>query len=69
MVFDGNLLDYTPGKVSSEWASSGVNGITTLNSGNETFYVRKINTIPEPATIFILAIALIALAGHKKKLG
>ncbi len=69
MVFDGNLLDYTPGKVSSEWASSGVNGITTLNSGNETFYVRKINTIPEPATIFILAMALIALAGHKKKLG
>jgi len=69
MVFDGNLLDYTPGKVSSEWASSGVDGTTTLAGGNETFYVRKTIKslpVPEPSSIFIFAIALIALAGRRK---
>ncbi|OUR59931.1 hypothetical protein A9Q74_15440 [Colwellia sp. 39_35_sub15_T18] len=71
VVFDGNLLDYTPGKVSSEWASSGVDGSQVLGSGNETFYVRTtiINNpapIPEPSTLMIFALALIALASKKR---
>lgn len=71
VVFDGNLLDYTPGKVSSEWASSGVDGSQVLGSGNETFYVRTTLTnnpapIPEPSTLMIFALALITLAGKKR---
>lgn len=69
VVFDGNLLDYTPGKVSSEWASSGVDGTSTIGGGNETFYVRKTIKslpVPEPSTILTFALALIVLAGRKK---
>ncbi len=69
VVFDGNLLDYAPGKVSSEWASSGVDGSQVAGSGNETFYVRKTitnNPVPEPSTLMIFALSLIALVSRKK---
>lgn len=66
MVFDGNIFDYTSGKVSSSWASAGEDGIQTNGAGNETFYVRKTLTstpkpIPEPLTNIIFSTALIAL--------
>jgi hypothetical protein len=65
-VFDGNLLDYTPGKVSSHWVSAGVDGSSVGGNGNETFYVRKTFTnkptpIPEPLSILLFASALILL--------
>lgn len=67
MVFDGNLEDYTNGKVSSRWASTGVDGKTTPGSGHETFYVRKtITSVPEPSTLMIFALGLIALATKKR---
>ena len=72
MVFDGNLLDYAPGKVSSYWISAGVDGSNVIGGGNETFYVRKTFTqnppqpVPEPSTLMIFALGLIALASKKR---
>ncbi len=67
VVFNGNLLDYTPGKVSSEWVSSGVDGSEVDGSGNESFYVRKnITSVPEPTTLLIFSMAILALASRKK---
>ena len=72
-VFNGNLLDYAPGKVSSTWASSGIDGTATLGGSNETFYVRKTITptndptpVPEPSTLMIFAFGIIALASKKR---
>jgi len=71
VVFDGNLLDYVPAKVSGEWASSGVDGSQIIGSANETFYVRTTITnnpapIPEPSTLMVFALAIIALASKKR---
>lgn len=72
-VFDGNLLDYTPGTVKSNWISAGVDGSGIGGGGNETFYVRKSSTsangptpVPEPSTLMIFALGIIALASKKR---
>jgi len=69
MVFDGNLSDYTDGKVSSSWVSTGVDGSSIQGGGHETFYVRRtITSVPEPSTLMIFALGLIALASRKRLL-
>jgi len=66
-----NLKNYAPGGVSSFWASAGVDGQNATGSENETFYVRKTFTnnstpVPEPSTLMIFALGLIALASKKR---
>lgn len=64
-----NLENLENGLVRSEWTASGVNGQGVGGTYYyETFYVRKIvnnapsTPVPEPSTLMIFAIALIALS-------
>jgi len=64
-----NLGHYNRDSVSSFWVSTGENGRYEFLSGKETFYVRKTNTsipVPEPSTLMIFALGLIALASKKR---
>ena len=57
-----DIDDFEAGKINSNWEASG-----TAKWDYETFYVRATD-VPEPSTLFIFAIALIAIAGRKKLL-
>ncbi|WP_206485137.1 PEP-CTERM sorting domain-containing protein [Thalassotalea sp. G2M2-11] len=64
-----NVKNFQDGLISSEWASSGVNGKNSSGTSYyETFYVRKTYfqqsavSVPEPTTLMIFALALIALS-------
>ncbi|TMM47827.1 PEP-CTERM sorting domain-containing protein [Colwellia ponticola] len=63
--------DFVSDFVSSEFTEPG-SFMSNLFSGQETFYVRELATnpgvkpIPEPATLLIFVLAIIALASNKK---
>jgi len=53
--------------------SEGVDGSDVLGRGNETFYIRKTvnltngtTPVPEPSTLLIFSLGLIALASKKR---
>ncbi len=76
LFFDFNTTDFTYGDVASEWVmGSEVNfstGSFPLNYWFDTFYVRNSVTqpptqpVPEPATLFIIALALLLLTINAK---
>jgi hypothetical protein len=67
MVFDSNILNFMRNNASSQWASSGVDGQNATGAEKETFYVRRtINSVPEPSTLMIFSLGLIALTSKKK---
>lgn len=51
-----DINDFLSARINSEWG----------NGFNETFYVRDSNPVPEPSTLLIFAMGLIALASKKK---
>jgi len=51
-----DMNDFLSASISGEWG----------NGFNETFYVRDSKSVPEPSTLLIFALGLIALASKKK---
>ncbi|MFT7006486.1 MAG: hypothetical protein ACJAXJ_000994 [Colwellia sp.] len=64
-----NLSDYNRQTTSSSLLLSGIDGVGIAGANFETFYVRKTNTstpVPEPSTLMIFSLGLIALVSKKR---